>query len=233
MELSIRVTTDKSFEDILGLLDKFSDKYIVGLENEQTNRHFQCYVQLKISDDSRLSKVRYIIKKEFPELYGNKSISISKMRDDNLKIYVCKEGNIRYRGFSALEIDHYKTQSYTQPEHNNITKTISRIQDDFYEGQISLHQAIDSYIEAHIKFDINFNSTKIESWITKIKCTSDVDYKNNLASKFKNKFSEVLLTKSKKCHTKELTSIKNAINDLIKEEEGYKRSISMQVQHKK
>lgn len=114
MELSLRISSETAtFDDIIALVDPVTDRYIISLE-QANSRHFQCYIRYIGEDDLKYSKLRYIFKQA--GYTGNGSISITRMRNANLMIYVLKEGNFQYKGFTEAEIMELQEQSYEKPK---------------------------------------------------------------------------------------------------------------------
>lgn len=127
MELSIRISSEEAtFDDIIALVDPVTDRYIIGLE-QANSRHFQCYIRYIAEDDLKYSKLRYRFKSA--GYTGNASISITKMRNTNLMIYVLKDGNFQYKGFTEEEIQTLSEQSYDKPKS---FKELKREVDQYY-----------------------------------------------------------------------------------------------------
>lgn len=158
MELSIRVTTpDLSHNDIKEIIDPVSDKYIISLEHAKS-RHFQCYINYIDKDDSKQSKLRYRFKKQ--GLTGNKLLSITQQKSDNLKVYVLKEGDYIYKGFTDDQIKNLQAQSY---EKKLPYKTAKRLLLDNYNMDIKITttKLLGQLLGLQIKHRIPYNKERI------------------------------------------------------------------------
>lgn len=189
MEVSIRITSDDiSHSELKEFLDPLTNKYIIGLEQEESNRHFQIYAELKVKESSRLDNLRYAIKKRFPEVKGNGKFSISVKRTDQLKIYVCKEGKIIYKGFTPEEIEVFRSMSYNKPI--SFSEKIKKLEESFLSLEIFFKDAITQYINIHLEHSINFTHSKVDAWITRLLCTLDDGYKEIFINKFIKKYND-------------------------------------------
>lgn len=156
MELSLRITSETAtFEDIIAIVDPVCDRYIISLE-QANSRHYQCYVRYIGEDDLKYSKLRYRFKQA--GYSGNGSISITKMRNSNLMIYVLKEGNFQYKGFTQEEIHELQEQSYEKPKsYKEKKKEIdNRFKEEYDEIQW-WHARVDLFAE----YDMGYNKIKL------------------------------------------------------------------------
>lgn len=156
MELSLRISSETAtFEDIIALVDPVCDRYIISLEHANS-RHFQCYIRYIGEDDLKYSKLRYKFKQA--GYSGNGSISITKMRNSNLMIYVLKEGNFQYKGFTQEEIQELQEQSYEKPKSYKDRKLeINKYYLDTKDHTGWLRQRIHLLIE----YDMGYNRVKL------------------------------------------------------------------------
>lgn len=75
-------------------------KAIIGKEIEANRPHLHCYVDYSLT----MSTFRQHLKKEFPNMEGNKDYSLKKVDNpSSLMSYICKEGDVKYKGFSDEE----------------------------------------------------------------------------------------------------------------------------------
>lgn len=163
MELSIRITSEiASFEDIIAIIDPVTDRYIIALENA-TSRHFQCYVSYIGEDDLKYSKLRYRFKTN--GYSGNAQLSITKMRNKNLMVYVLKDGDYRTKGFSPEEIATLAEQSYEKPQSYKAEK--KQIDQQWMTSQSPSNDNfkydwLESRIALCIKYDMGYDRYKLQ-----------------------------------------------------------------------
>lgn len=188
MEWSIRITTMKyQFDDIKSVFDPICSKYIIALENESSNRHFQCYIKLIKEDDAKGNAIRYAVKKWDPTMKGNQHISITKMKKETLMVYVTKDGNYIYKGFTEEDIKTLAGQSYKKKK--TFMQESKDLENAYLAGEIRLKDISRRYIDIHIRHCVNFNKFKIESYMTRLLATKDSDYAEHLAVKVDELFS--------------------------------------------
>lgn len=188
MEISLRITSDTITPATLGLhLDPISDKYIIA-EEYATRRHLQCYVKLNYVETNRFDKLRYRITKEFPELTGNKSLSITQKRTDNLKIYVMKEcGDKTTKGFTESELENLKSLSYVQAY--TYTQAKKELEKRFLTKNVSIRTLSLEYMKIHHKYDIDYDIRKIDMYIQRLINIKKPKSMEIIADNFQKKYS--------------------------------------------
>lgn len=190
MELSIRVTSETAtHEDIMKILDPVTDRYIIGLEHANS-RHFQCYARYVKPDDLKYSKLRYIFKKE--GYAGNSKLSLTKMKKDSLMVYVTKDGDIRYKGFTPEEIADLSARSYDRPVSYKARKT--ELNKLFLSGEKSLQSYITARIDLTIEFEMGFNERRLREEIDTLRMAKDVRVKREKISDILFSYGEVYET---------------------------------------
>lgn len=166
MEISLRLTTDDlKYEDLENVFGSITQKYIIALEHPDSNRHFQCYLHMKddFREDNKMSKIRYLIKKSFPQCSGPGKQSVTRMKNDNLKVYVLKEdNNARYKGFTEEEIKGLREQSYEKDL--PYKELLKKLEEDFFLGLISNSDLVTQYIQLRIRFGLLYNRLKAKDW---------------------------------------------------------------------
>lgn len=76
-------------------------KAIIGREVNATRPHLQMYIEF----NKTISTFRQQFKKLLPDKQGNSDYSLKEVDNaDSMKSYVCKEGDVKYKGFTAEEI---------------------------------------------------------------------------------------------------------------------------------
>lgn len=76
------------------------EKLIIGKELDANRPHIHCYIDYKLT----MSTFRQRLKKEFPQMDGNKDYSLKQVDNPaSLMSYICKEGDVKYKGFSDEE----------------------------------------------------------------------------------------------------------------------------------
>lgn len=187
MELSIRFTTDISMQTYEQFLDPISEKYIIGLEHEDTNRHFQTYIKLNYEDNQKLNKLRYLFKKTFNPDKTNICIQI--MKNENLKTYCTKEGNFKYKGFTDQEIKEISEKSYIKEKctYQEYKRQLEQMymSDVLTEDQI-IDKLVDYFQETSKDYD-EYMITKFMNRIVQAKYEFIKDqFKNKLKLKYNN-----------------------------------------------
>lgn len=161
MELSLRVTSDSAtHDDIIKIIDEVTDKYIISLEYANS-RHFQCYINYIGKDDLKYSNLRYLFKKA--GFKGNKDLSITKMRSKNLQIYVLKEGDYVYKGFTSGEIAELASQAYEKPmSYKDKKKEVSLL---YLSGKINEEQCVRKLIQLLCEFEMEYHRHKVVGYV--------------------------------------------------------------------
>lgn len=173
MELSLRIThPDYCIKKLSELLDPICDRYIIAVEHAK-QRHFQCYISYIQDDDFKNSKLRYLIQKTFGK--GNKHFSISKQKNDNLKIYCLKESNeVLTKGFTDQEITDLKDQSYEKPTSYSEKKKL--LGERYIKDEINGYTLSRELLNLIIEHRIAYNKNKIKDWINTLNMAKDTTY---------------------------------------------------------
>lgn len=164
MESSLRVTTQETLDAFCQWLEPLCEKYIVAVEygSKKENRHMQCYIKTKLTDDIKQNKLRYKIEKQFGK--GNGVYSLTKMKSDALMSYCLKESKeIKYYGITDQEIEHYKSLSYEKPmSYSAKKKQLGKL---YSSGQISKNELLTKFIKLLRENQVEYYEHKILAWV--------------------------------------------------------------------
>lgn len=176
-EIAFRLTTSMELDEFRKKLDSISSKYIIGLEHEETNRHFQCFAILDYEDKS-LDKTRYKVKKLY-DIKDKSTYYLKLVKKDTYKTYCLKEGNYIYKGYTEEEIKILFEQSYEKPTSFKGFK--KQLQEKYMKDDFNEEDVITQLIDAYIEWEIDFDNNAIYRFMTRLKLTKNPELKDKLA----------------------------------------------------
>lgn len=132
--LFCRLTLDKTKEEIQTILSKKYSAFVIS-EEEANNKHFHILIYHNDSNGKNARQnLRNFLKKEYPELMGNGSYSITETKvgtEKTLTKYVIKDGNFIYQGIEPSVIETLKKQSYKKFKGDEFKRGLQDLRDRY------------------------------------------------------------------------------------------------------
>lgn len=222
MEVAVKLFTDTiSLADFVDVVDPITDKYVIGVENPLSNRHFQGYLFLNIKDDSRFNKVRTEINKlPFPKSKGK--LSVVAKRKNTLPSYCLKDGEYTTKGLTDEEVNELRSKSFKKKL--GFKGEVEHLEIAFMKGNIDCSTMIDMYKEIHENNRINHSPSKIEAFIYRMLCQKDPEYNREYLNKIKNKFSAYINKEKSNGLPKEIQTFAKTIPPYLQAQALYKKT---------
>jgi len=161
--LFARITGDMKPEAILEAMrteSEYYQKVIISSETgvRNVNDHFHVMSITPEADKKNLKQnFRNLLKRNFPEIQGNKSYSITETKTESTKTlaaYVVKDGNFIYYGFTPEEIKIFSTISYKKFSAANVQAELNRILEKYYCDPT---RTIDEFARDYVTFKKDYN----------------------------------------------------------------------------
>lgn len=163
----IRLTLKSELENIIDFIEtSITKKYIIC--DELT--HYHCLAETQMS---KKEIVRVI--KEKLNLKGNADFSVIKAKSkQQLKKYILKDGNYKYKGFTDEEIKLLRKQSFKKGI-DKLQIVLEGYEIEYYNGDISFTQFGERYIQLKIEYNQNIHGNHVKAYLTKIKMKKNPD----------------------------------------------------------
>lgn len=155
----LRITTDLNVDVIQSIANKISGKYIIGQEEGHYHIVYDGIVLMERKQIRELLN-SYGIK-------GNKGFSLTEARTPKkLVSYVCKDGNIIYKGYSEKEISIFKKLSFKK---NGFDKELVNLEEKYVSGDLCDRQFGGEYIGLLADYDKNIYKNQISAYLQKMR----------------------------------------------------------------
>lgn len=152
----IRLSHNRSFDEIESVIQQISQKYIISMERPKI--HFHCYVRTTKSEkDMRSILVDH-------QLHGRNKYSMTKVREEEqMKKYVVKEGDIRYKGFSDKEMEIFIKKSKSKDKHYFV-----ELEDQYMEGKLTYKEFAIAHVKHKTRMGQRLNPNQIKQYLTSV-----------------------------------------------------------------
>lgn len=158
----LRLTCNIDFDKIEKFVEDLSAKYLICRE--------EGHYHVAFSPIKSKKEIRTMIN-EILELHGNKDFSFVEARNEaKLLQYICKEGNVRYKGYNFLEIEAFKKLSYKK---NLMGEAVQNLEKEYVMGMLSDEDFGMRYINLLVDYDRNLHGNQIKAYLLKMKVKKD------------------------------------------------------------
>lgn len=171
--LFLRITIPTTKEELLATLLKKYQKVIVS-EELSTNEvlHFHCLITTTETDVvNARQNLKNFLKKEDPNIYGNKSYSSKRVEEGTEKrvaAYTLKDGKYVFAGYSNEEIDKLVRLSYKKFRKEDIKFQIEKIETEYFTGNIGEGMFIDKYMDIRDSYKHKVNYNQVKNYISNV-----------------------------------------------------------------
>lgn len=158
MSYHLRLTTDMDFDKIEEFVQKISSKYLLC----QEEGHYHAVVLLML----KTKEVREMIKIDLG-LKGNACYSLKEAQSLNdLCQYVCKQGNVRYLGYTFIEVNAFKKLAYKK---DGMKEVLKKLEMDYVSDNLSDREFGEAYIKLLVEHDKNLHGNQIKAYLLKMR----------------------------------------------------------------
>ena len=166
----LRLTTELDFDKVESFICGITQKYI--LAHEEGHYHAVILINKKDKKD-----IREKINKDL-DIRGNKGYSISLAKSINdLSAYVTKEGDLRYLGYTFLEIAAFKKMSYRK---GGMLDEIKELERRYIIGDLDDMEFGTSYINLLVRYDKNLHGNQIKAYLMKMRVKRNPGYSREI-----------------------------------------------------
>lgn len=169
--LHVRVTTDKTLDEVVSLICLDPLKYIVSQEGfKESHLHYHALIQTQDVEAIRRSL-------KSAGITGNKCYSISTVRNERqLSKYILKEdGPYKYKGFTQEQIDLFKKCS-TLKGKKGFADALTPLEDSYIAGSLDLDTFIYKFLELKVSYGQNIYPSHIQAYFMKMRMRKDPSY---------------------------------------------------------
>lgn len=155
----LRLTTELDYDRIEEFIQSVTQKYILAHEDG----HYHAVILINKKEKSAIKER---INKEL-DIHGNKGYSMTLAKSINdLSAYVTKDGDIRYLGYTFLEISAFKKMSYKKGGMSDEIKELERkyVMDELNDSEFGI-----SYINLLVRYDKNLHGNQIKAYLLKMR----------------------------------------------------------------
>lgn len=171
-----------------------------------TEQHFHAYIEIVNPEYLQLKKYRDLIINIFTvDVFklgkGNKHYSLAYAKDSyKYERYVTKDGDeIRYKGYTELEIKNLKLQSYKKFSKNEFREKLNLIEDkymgitgnDRVPGYYNIKSFTKDFIELKLEYKQNLNTNTLVGYIRMIYLRKNKDTTQAYANDIVKKATEI------------------------------------------
>jgi hypothetical protein len=152
----LRLTTDLEFDLIEGFVKERSDQYIISHEVS----HYHCYLVTDVTRKDLRSAVNEVLK-----LKGNGQFSIADVRKpQQMKKYILKDGNFRFRGYTEQEIKILRLCS-NKKGMDKYSDELSVLEENFYSDKsITLESYMVSVVNLQLSYGMKPVRNRLQSY---------------------------------------------------------------------